>query len=605
MAENQLQPNEVETLTLVENKEVEAPVAEAMDSGDADLQNLTTQELCAILASDIENRPISELKERVEQLKVIFYKKIKLADEALRAIYVSEGGISDDFKPETTEEEVRFKELLALYRDNRNKFTQQSEEQKEQNYKAKLAIIEELKALVDSTETMGVTFAAFKDLQSRWREIGQVPLGVIKDLWENYHHHTENFYNFVKINKELRDLDLKKNLEIKSDICRRAEELTEHSSALTAFNELQKLHDEYREAGPVAAESREELWGRFKTASSTINKRHQEHYDKIRAEQEANLEKKTEICVKTESFDLNSLTTAKEWNSVQEQITELQREWKTIGFAPKKDNTAIYERFRAACDNFFNAKRDYFGELKGEMTANVEAKKQLCQRAEELSESEEWKEATDSLIELQKEWKSVGAVPRKYSDALWKRFRTACDKFFERKSLHFKDSDAKLTENLEAKRAIIEELRALESSDNLSFDTLKEVMGRYSSIGYVPIRKKEALTKEYKEVCDILFGVLRSREGSERIEKFRQRVSQSKGAKSTTTSGGSERDRLTSKLRGLQNDLKVLENNIGFFSMAKSNKVNPMVVEVERKIERVKEDIAEVIEKINILDSQS
>ncbi len=632
MAENQAQQSvvqtpkdvevvEVATTTAVEELQVaqaqvdlekldaEKLEAEQVDTeqttAEEDLQSLSAEELCQLLASDIENRPISELKERVEQIKVLFYKKIKSADEALRAAFVAAGGVAEEFKAETSEAEVRFKELLALYRDNRNKFTQQSEEQKEANYRAKLAIIEELKALVDSTETMGVTFAAFKDLQNRWREIGGVPLGVTKDLWENYHHHTENFYNFVKINKELRDLDLKRNLELKSDICRRAEELTELSSALTAFNELQKLHDEYREAGPVASEHREELWNRFKVASSTINKRHQEHYDKIRSEQEQNLEKKVEICVKTESFNLSELSTAKEWNDVQEQITELQKLWKTIGFAPKKDNTTIYERFRAACDNFFNAKRDFFGELKGEMATNVEAKKALCEKAEELSESSEWKEATDSLLELQKEWKSVGAVPRKHSDQLWKRFRAACDKFFERKAAHFKDSDARLSENLDAKRAILDELRALEGSETLSFDTLKEAMGRYSAVGYVPIRKKDALAKEYKEVCDRLFAALRSAEGSQRIEKFRSRVNQSRGAKSGGGAGGGEREKLVSKLRGLQNDVKVLENNIGFFSLAKSNKgANPMVEEVERKIAKAKGEIEEVIQKINILDSQ-
>ncbi len=559
---------------------------------------LSPAELCATLASDIENRDIAELKGRVEELKVIFYKKIKADDESARAQFVAQGNAAEEFTATTSPEEIRFKELLSIYRDNRNKHTAQSEEQKEANYKEKLKIIEELKALVDSTETMGVTFASFRELQGRWREIGAVPLGVTKDLWETYHHHTENFYNFVKINKELRDLDLKRNTEIKLDICARAEKLAELSSPITAFGELQKLHDEYREAGPVPAEEREPLWERFKAASAVINKKHQEHYDKIREEQEKNLALKEEICQKTEELLTVEAHNIKEWNDIQAQITEMQGEWKKIGFAPKKDNSAIYDRFRAACDKFFSAKREFFGELKSEMQSNLESKTALCIKAEELSESEEWKATTDKLIELQKEWKAIGAVPRKNSDALWKRFRAACDKFFERKNEHFKEGDNKHNENLEAKRKVLDELRALEGSDDLSFDRLKELMSKFGAAGFVPIKKKEEINKEFKEVCDKLFDTLRSKEGGERIEKFRKKINEAKTSGTGSVVGG-EADKLNGKLRALQNELKLLENNIGFFSMSKG--AESLIAEVERKIDKTKKEIAEVKEKIKIL----
>ncbi len=589
--------SEVETLPTAE-EEVEAQTSPV---GEEELSAMTPEELCVQLASDIEGLSIAELKERVELLKVIFYKKIKATDEQLRMKYVVEGGVAEEFKAEVTDEEVRFKSLLNLYRDNRNKLNAQSEEQKEANYKAKLALVEELKALVNSTETMGVTFAAFKDIQAKWREIGGVPLGVTKDLWETYHHHTENFYNFVKINRELRDLDLKRNLEAKTSICERAEALEGVASPIAAFGELQKLHEEYREAGPVDSQFKEELWDRFKTASTKINKRHQEHYDKIREEQEVNLEKKTALCVKAEEIAELMPSSVKEWNALQDQITALQAEWKMIGFAPKKDNNAIYDRFRASCDKFFGAKREYFAGLKGEMDVNLEAKRALCEAAEALAESEEWKETTDKLIELQKEWKAIGAVPRRHSDSLWKRFRGACDKFFERKSAHFKESDNKYSDNLEAKRAIIDELKSLEGSAELTFDSLKEIMQRYGAIGFVPMRKKEALAKEFKAACDVLFDMLRSREGSDRVERYRKRASEARSTGGSASMGG-ERERLATRLRTLQSDLKVLENNIGFFSSSKGN--SPFVVEVERKIEKTKSDIAETIEKINILDNQ-
>ena len=551
--------------------------------------------LLEVLASDIQQMPLSQLKTRIEEIKVLFYKLIRAEDDTARARFVAAGGAADDYTPETTPAEARFKELLAIYRTRRDEATQASEEQKAANYAAKLGLIEELKALVDSTETMGQTFDKFRDIQARWKEIGIVPIAHTKDLWETYHHHTENFYNFVKINKELRDIDLKKNYEAKLALCETAEELNNLPSAVAAFNELQKLHDAYREAGPVAVEYKEALWERFKAASARINKRHQEHFDALRAAQEQNLAMKEELCAKAEECAAMPLTSVSEWNAVQEQIAELQKVWKTIGFAPKKDNNKIYERFRAACDKFFAAKRAFFAGLKGEMDDNLQVKEELCVQAEALSESEDWKATTDALIELQRKWKESGPVARRHSEAVWRRFRTACDKFFERKDAHFKESDGQYAENLAAKEAILAELEALEASEALTFDLLKETMGRYTAVGFVPIKQKDRLAKAYKAVCDRLFDRLRGSEGAQRMERLRGRIDEAKAS----GRGGTERDKLTAKLRGLQGEISTLENNIGFFAHSKN--AGSLVEGVQRKIAQLKEQEAEIKQAIKQL----
>lgn len=573
---------------------VEQKSAEQASDLPADLDGLLE-----ILATDIQQMPLAQLKGRIETIKVLFYKIVRARDEVNRAKFIEEGGVADEYKAAVSVEEARLKELLTIYRTRRDSAVQATEEQKAANYAAKLELIEELKSLVDSTETMGQTFAAFRDIQNKWKEIGIVPIAHTKDLWETYHHHTENFYNFIKINKELRDLDLRRNYEAKLELCERAEALMEVESATSAFNELQKLHDLYREAGPVAAEYKEQLWERFKAASSRINKRHQEYYDSLREEQEHNLALKEELCTKVEEFAALPLTSVAEWNSVQDQITELQKVWKTIGFAPKKDNNRIYERFRAACDKFFAAKRAFFGTMRSEMDENLQVKTDLCVMAETLAESDDWKATTDALIELQKRWKSSGAVSRRHSDAIWKRFRAACDKFFERKSAHFKDSDSSYADNLAAKLAIIDELVALESAEGLSFDKLKEVMGRFTAIGFVPIKQKESISKRYKEVVDRLFERLRAAEGSSRIERYKERVGQMR-----TTSGAgrvsSERDKLYKKMKDLQAEIATLENNIGFF--AKSKNAGALVEGVERKIENIRAEVEQVVAKIALID---
>ncbi|MEG1670845.1 MAG: DUF349 domain-containing protein [Mucinivorans sp.] len=582
-----------------------APEAEekAKDELPSDLDGLLK-----VLALDIQQMPLAQLKPRIESIKVLFYKIVRSQDEACKEKFVADGGNADEYKAEISAEELRLKELLNIYRTRRDTAVQATEEQKAANYAAKLALIEELKALVDSTETMGQTFAAFRDIQSRWKEIGIVPMALTKDLWDTYHHHTENFYNFIKINQELRDLDLKRNYEAKKELCERAESLIETPSATSAFSELQKLHDLYREAGPVAMEFKEQLWDRFKAASARINKRHQEYFDSLRDEQEQNLALKEGLCVKIEEFSILPLTSVAEWNSVQEQITELQKVWKTIGFAPKKDNNRIYERFRAACDKFFAAKRTFFASMRSEMDEHLQVKTDLCVMAENLAQSDDWKTTTDAIIALQKQWKESGPVSRRHSDAIWKRFRAACDTFFDRKAEHFKESDTLYNENLAAKLAIIEELKAMDASENATFDTLKEVMGRFTAIGFVPIKQKEVVARQYKEVVDRLFERLRGgahSAGTERIERYKERVGQMRQGGSSSGAGrmSSEREKLFHKMKTLQGEITTLENNIGFF--AKSKNAGSLVESVEAKIEKIRAEVEEIIAKINLLDAQN
>lgn len=557
-------------------------------------------ELVALLAENLAERPVQQLRTTVEAIKISFYKILRSEIETARTAFIAAGNAAEEFEAQADEMEKKLKATIAEYRTKRDQYIANLESEKENNYKKKLAIIDELKELTNSSETLQNTFTAFRELQNRWKEIGIVPQEKIKDLWDTYHHHVENFYNLIKINKELRDIDLKRNYEAKLILCEEAEALTLDPTATSAFHKLQKLHDQWRETGPVALELKDQIWERFKEASTHINKRHQEYYDGIKEEQERNLKLKEELCLKVEELATQPYTSRKEWGEASDQITEIQKIWKTVGFAPKKDNTLIYERFRAACDKFFETKREYFGGMKSEMTDNLQVKLDLCVQAEALSESEDWKAATDALIDLQKKWKESGAVSRKHADEVWKRFRSACDKFFERKSEHFNSVDSKFSENLEAKKQLLIELaQAAENKAELTFDKLKEYQRRWSEIGFVPIKQKESITKQYKEIVDDLFTTLRGGEGERRMERFKDKVTSMRdsGKGKITT----ERDKLYNRVRQIEADIQVWENNIGFF--AKSKNADALVKDVERKIEKARAEIAEIVEKVKMIDN--
>ena len=568
-----------------------------------DYNGKSKTELLAILADILANKPVQTIRRDVEAIKIAFYKTYRAEVERARRAFVEAGGKLEEFVPTPDDAEQRLKELFAEYRTKRNEFIAKLEEEKENNYKIKLQIIEELKELIDSNETLNQTFNTFRDLQQRWKETGPVPQAYVKDLWETYNLHVENFYNFIKINKELRDLDLKKNYETKLQLCEEAEELVLDPSPVNAFHKLQKLHEQWRETGPVANEYKEQLWERFREASTKINKRHQEYFNSIKEEQKHNLELKTELCVKTEELSVAPLSTRKEWNKASEQLIDIQKVWKTIGFAPKKDNTKIYERFRNACDKFFENKRNFYLQIKAEMENNLHLKNDICAAAEALQESEEWKKATDELIALQKRWKEIGPVSRRYSDAIWKRFRSACDKFFERKAAFFASLDQQYEDNLAKKKQLLEELKTfVVENKERGFEALKELQHRWAEIGFVPIKQKEAIQKEYRKAVDAIFAKLRSNEKENRLERF-------KGKISSIAEGGDrrrlrfERDRLYNKMKQIESDIALLENNIGFFS--KSKNAEAMIREVNNKIAKAKEEMATLIEKIEMIDKQN
>ena len=557
------------------------------------------EELVALFARMLEEQPVQSIRRDVEALKIAFYRIRRAEVEAARRRFVEEGGAEEDFAPSVDGAEIQLKEQFKEYRRRRDAFIANLEAEKEANLKVKQAIIEELKELVNSDETLNHTFNKFRELQQRWKDTGIVPQQHVKDLWETYNLHVENFYSFIKINKELRDLDLKKNYEQKVALCEQAEALVLEPSVVEAFHKLQKLHDEWRETGPVANEYKEALWERFKAASSRINKQHQEHFETLKGEQVKNLELKTGLCVATEELSSQPLTTRKEWNRASDRLLEIQKTWKTIGFAPKKDNNRIYERFRTACDRFFEAKRQFYAGMKTEMEHNLQLKIEICEAAESLMNSEEWKKATDELIALQARWKQIGAVSRRHSDAVWKRFRAACDKFFERKASHFASVDGEHEENLQKKLALLAEMAEADVKAG-GYEVIREFQRRWGEIGFVPIKQKDAVQKKYKAAVDELFNTLRGSERDRSMGRFREKVSSLKASGDRRLR--TERERLYNKVRQLEQEIALLENNIGFF--AKSKNAEALVADVKAKIDRAREEMAAAIEKVKLIDKQ-
>lgn len=564
------------------------------------LASKSKAELVGLFATLLEEKPIQELRRDAEAIKVAFYKLLRAEIEAERKAFAESGGDPESFEAPVDEQELRLKDLVNEYRHRRDKFIANLERDKEENLKAKLEIIEELKSLVNGSETLGQTFNSFRELQQRWRDTGPVPQANVKDLWETYNHHVENFYSYIKINKELRDLDLKRNYEAKLALCEEAEALVLEPSIVTAFHKLQKLHDEWRETGPVANEYKEAVWERFREASSRINKQHQQYFDDIKEEQRTNLELKTRLCEQTEALAAEPYTTRKEWNKASDKLLEIQKVWKTIGFAPRKNNTKIYERFRNACDSFFEAKRNFYSQLKIEMELNLQLKNEICELAESMRESGEWKKTSDELIVLQKRWKEIGPVPRRYSDSVWKRFRAACDHFFERKNAHFADVEGDYKDNLERKRALLAEA-AEKGFEGISFEDIKDFQRRWSEIGFVPIKQKDAIQKQYRELVDKMFATLRGGERERSMDKFRNRVTNLKGSGDKRLRF--ERERLYNKVKQLESDIATLENNIGFFGTSKN--AEAMIAEVRDKIERAKAEMATTIEKIQLIDAEN
>lgn len=615
ISEEELQPIELDDETMPEDEDDEDEDEVDLDDEEdyqqedgvvyqsVDYSTLDREELVEALRKLIEERPIQRIRAEVESIKVNFYKKHKAEFEKKRKEWVEAGGDLQAFVAPEDTVEPQIKELLKDYRDSKSKYNRNLEDQKVVNLEKKQSIIEQIKELVNRNESVNQTFQEFRELQQRWREIGPVPQANLNDLWETYHHHVQNFYDYIKINKELRDLDLKKNLEEKIKLCEKAEELLLEPSIVNAFKKLQKYHNQWREIGPVPNEHRTEIWDRFKDATSKINKKHQEYFEGLREEQKTNLEAKSALCEKAEELAALVISSNKEWNKRSKEMIELQKVWKTIGFAPKKDNNKIYERFRQACDAFFNNKREFYDEAREEQQNNLQLKTELCMQAESLKENNEWKKTSEELINLQKRWKEIGPVPRKHSDEIWKRFRSACDFFFERKSKHFSQVDNKYEVNLKAKEDLIAEVENYKLSENIedNLKALKDFQRRWAEIGFVPIKKKDEIQKRYREAINKHFEGLKIDDSKRNILKFKTKIDTIQGNPRQENKIRIERDRLFNQLKQLENDITLWENNIGFF--AKSKNAEQLIKDVERKIEKGRQDMKVLEEKIRLIDS--
>jgi hypothetical protein len=590
--------------TAPENEKSEQKDEKSTENSEEELDYsaLTEVELINQFRDLLENHNFMKIHKKVDLIKSNFYKKHKANLQAQKKDFIDNGGFEEEFKPDPDPYENDLKELMSLYRSKKAQHNKQLEAEKEENLKKKYEIIEEIKNLVNREESINKTFQEFKSLQQKWHDVGLVPQAAMKDMWENYHHHVENFYDYIKINRELRDLDLKKNMEEKIHLCERAEALLLEPSVIKAFNALQKLHDSWREIGPVPREKKEELWERFKDATTKINKKHQEYFENRKKEQKKNLEAKTVLCEKVEEILASEIENHKQWEAKSKEVIELQKLWRTIGFAPKKSNNSIYERFRTACDTFFDNKREFYAKHKEIQQNNLQLKIDLCTRAEAMKESEDWKKTTNEYIEIQKKWKEIGPVPRKHSDAVWKRFRAACDHFFNRKKEFFSTIDETQVENLKLKNELIEEIKAFKPTNNeeADFEKLRDFQRRWSEIGFVPIENKNEVQKRFRDAVNEQFDKLRVDDQEKNLLKFKSKVTDWKTSNRSQGKVYAERDKYVNKMKHLENDLITLKNNIGFFSNSKN--AEGLIKDVKRKIENAEEQIEYLKEKIRIID---
>ena len=567
-----------------------------------DYSACTEPELINALRKLVSENKEVDIKDEVERIKSWFYKKHKVHVKEEKEAFLKEGGKEEDFVSVNMPYEKDMKQLLKDFHQIREVLVKSEEQTKEKNLEAKYKVIEGIKSLVNRKESINKTFQEFRELQQQWKEIGMVPQSKLKGLWETYHHHVENFYDFIKINKELRDMDLKKNCAAKINLCEKAEELLNETSIIKAFNILQKYHEQWREIGPVVREKKEELWNRFKLATSKINKLHQQYFENKKEEQKKNLEQKTSLCEKAEELINKEIKGYSDWDKISRSLIDLQKVWKTVGLVPKKDNTKIYERFRASCDKFFNAKREFYTQNKEEQQQNLKIKTDLCEKAEELKDSTEWSNTSRTLIDIQKKWKETGPVPRKYSDVIWKRFRVACDHFFDQKSKHFSGQDKEQKENLVLKKQLIEEVKkyVLTKDDNADIAQLKNFQNRWSDIGFVPFKEKDVVISEFRSAVSAQFDHLKIGDQERDLMRFQSKVT------GMSSSGGQskmrfERSRYSMKIKQMENDLALLKNNIGFFANTKN--AESLIQNVNHNIEDTQKKIDVLKEKIRIIDN--
>ena len=569
----------------VETSEAENTPSESTDK----IPTPTTKaEVLAQLRRYVE-QPATSDRAVLDRLRNVFYRLHN--DEILKAreAFVAEGGNAEEFVPAADPDEQEYKRLVASVKEVRAKVAAEAEATRQANLQHKLDIIEEIKQMVAQPEDIDKKYDRFKALQTEWKEIGNIPAEQVTETWKNFHHNVEQFYDLLRINHEMRAYDFKKNLEIKTHLCESAEKLAEDEDVVAAFHALQKLHQEFRETGPVAKEQREEIWNRFKAASTTVNKRHQDFFLGRKQEEEENLAKKTNLCEQVEALNFESLSTMAEWDAMSQLVIGMQNEWKTVGFTPRKQNQAIFERFRTACDRFFTAKAHYFRSLRETLADNLAQKTALCQRAEELKDSTDWSNTTNAFVALQAEWKKIGPVAHKVSDAVWKRFNTACNAFFDRK----KEANAGVHEeeqaNLTKKLDVIARLQQLadEGSEQLQQD-VKALQTEWAAIGHVPFRKKEKIYRTYRTLCDKIYETVHREAGRRHVDNIARRAAQN---------GGSELQRLQRAYETKKAEIQTYETNLTFLN-SKSKAGNSLVADIERRIQTLRNDLEIIAEKI-------
>ena len=562
---------------------------------------LSTKEEVLLRLKEVAQDAENANKQELDGLKQTFYKIHNAEIEAAKKTFVENGGAEEEFIAQPSGVEEEFKSLMAAIKEKRSALAAEIEKQKEENLQVKLSIIEELKELVESPDDANKSYNEFKKLQQQWNEVKLVPQAKVNELWKNYQLYVEKFYDILKLNNEFREYDFKKNLEIKTHLCEAAEKLADEQDVVSAFHQLQKLHQEFRDTGPVAKELRDEIWNRFKAASTAVNRRHQQHFEALKETEQHNLDQKTVICEIVEAIEFDQLKTFAAWETKTQEVIALQNKWKTIGFAPQKMNVKIFERFRKACDEFFKKKGEFFKLLKEGMNANLEKKKALCEKAESLKDSTEWKETAEILTKLQKEWKTIGPVSKKYSDAVWKRFITACDYFFEQKGKATSSQRSVEQENLEKKKAIIARLTAIDETTDAdeASKEVRELMKEWNGIGHVPFKEKDRLYKQYHGLSVQLFDRFNISASNKKLSNFKSSIGniQSGGSQSLYR----EREKLVRTYENMKNELQTYENNLGFLTTS-SKKGNSLLTEINRKVEKLKSDLELVLQKIKVID---
>ena len=550
--------------------------------------------------------PVEEVKDEIDALKQLYYKQRKNEiEEAHRKYDEKTDGEKGEFQIPFDSLEDTLKGLLNVFKEKKAAYIEAIEKEKEENLARKHAILDEIKGYLQDPDNIGKYYNDFKERQQAFKEIVNVPASAVSELWKNFQTYSENFYDLLKIHKELRDYDFKKNLEHKISLCEQAEALAENTDILDAFKTLQSLHEEWRGIGPVAKEMREEIWNRFKEASTVINKRHQQYFETIKATEQANEQSKIALCEEIEAIDLSSLQSFSAWDEMTKKVLDMQERWKAVGFASRKVNAQLFERFRKSCDLFFSRKADYYKSVKDTMSVNLEKKRALCEQAEALKESTDWRAVSDKLTQLQKEWRTIGAVPRKYSDTVWKRFTEACDYFFERKKQEFASKRSEEQDNLSAKQAVIEKLNAIDETldKNEGLVQVRALMAEWAAIGHVPFKEKDKLRKQYQTALDSHFKRWNMKETRNRLDAFSNTVEELASSDQAQNKLYRERERLMRAYEGLKNNLQTYQNNMGFLNVS-SKSGNKMIEDLERKIEKLKDDMQLIAQKIGLIDEK-